>query len=618
MLYRAPRHVEILLLLLCWFDYHVRGEEYLVNSEKCKIPSHEPFNNETIGLWFPETYKSCVSKPLLTRVKKINNKATLHIEEHLLPLYGKNVVCCLANILREVDDEFPDDKIRWSECKLFKQNVALESNAVIVFCRDESGEEVYKNTHYVIKKTEKTKPKNNKNLPPISVLFIVIDSVSRLNFIRTMPKSRNYLAENGFVEMKGYNKIDDNTFPNFVALLTGLNKQQTREIHCTGRKIDELNNCPMIWYNFSSAGYATAYGEDWGTISTFNFFKKGFTKAPTDFYLRPYVLASEAIGTIPLKGAPYCAGPETSAERQLDAALDFAKTFKHFPYFGVFWMNTFSHQALNTPHRFDEKIRQFFTNLKAEGVLDDSVVILLSDHGIRLDPTIRRTTTGWFEERLPMNLISVPKWFRNRFPSEFNNLKLNSDKMTTTYDLYMTLQHILNLSFPDYKISPSSACPKCASLFNQIPPRTCSEAGVPQEWCTCIGHLLYLNPTDPIVSEGTQFVLDHIKSELTYYNYSQTCHDLQLFRVKKAALSERSEIQGKKYLFINFVATPFAEFIVTLLYQFEQERTQRKFILLLDPIRLDKGNNSCIPLSSISPYCNCKDEKNTKKTTPSV
>lgn len=85
--------------------------EYLIDTEKCKLPHYEPFNDETIGLWYPEPYRRCSSKPILTRVKKNGDRATLHIEQHLLPLYGYNISCCASNIVREMNDQFPDDLI---------------------------------------------------------------------------------------------------------------------------------------------------------------------------------------------------------------------------------------------------------------------------------------------------------------------------------------------------------------------------------------------------------------------------------------------------------------------------------------------------------------------------
>lgn len=42
---------------------------------------------------------------------------------------------------------------------------------------------------------------------PLSVLMIGIDSISRLNLIRAMPNTAQYLYDTGWFELKGYNKV---------------------------------------------------------------------------------------------------------------------------------------------------------------------------------------------------------------------------------------------------------------------------------------------------------------------------------------------------------------------------------------------------------------------------
>uniref|UniRef100_A0A8D8ZNW9 Uncharacterized protein n=1 Tax=Cacopsylla melanoneura TaxID=428564 RepID=A0A8D8ZNW9_9HEMI len=79
---------------------------------------------------------------------------------------------------------------------------------------------------------EDTSPKHTARSTgdQFSVLIVGIDAVSRLNFQRQMPKSYNYLETHcDLVDMKGYNKIGDNTFPNLVAVLAGMSEEKLKE-----------------------------------------------------------------------------------------------------------------------------------------------------------------------------------------------------------------------------------------------------------------------------------------------------------------------------------------------------------------------------------------------------
>lgn len=52
----------------------------------------------------------------------------------------------------------------------------------------------------------------NKQTRPLSVLMLAIDSVSRLNLMRTMPLTAKYLHDSRWFELQGYNKVTSNIF----------------------------------------------------------------------------------------------------------------------------------------------------------------------------------------------------------------------------------------------------------------------------------------------------------------------------------------------------------------------------------------------------------------------
>lgn len=197
----------------------------------------------------------------------------------------------------------------------------------------------------------------------------------RLNALRTLPKTLHYLQSHGWVEMKGYNKIADNTYPNLMAVLTGIDGELSYEA-CLPIKIGRLDNCSFIWKKFREGNYTTAYGEDEYTISTFNFRKVGFREPPTDYYMRPYIIAAQKeLKAIEKHSLKYCLGPTTAGERILNYAEDFATTFRNQSSFGLFWTNSFSHNDVNFPNGMDGVIMKFFRNLRNSGVMERSLVI---------------------------------------------------------------------------------------------------------------------------------------------------------------------------------------------------------------------------------------------------
>lgn len=86
-----------------------------------------------------------------------------------------------------------------------------------------------------------------------SVLLLSIDSLSRLNLIRSMPTTHRLLETRGFLSLEGYTKIADNTFPNVVSILTGMFEAQMVK-RCWKNHEDEMDGCPFLWKEFKKQG----------------------------------------------------------------------------------------------------------------------------------------------------------------------------------------------------------------------------------------------------------------------------------------------------------------------------------------------------------------------------
>ena len=199
---------------------------------------------------------------------------------------------------------------------------------------------------------------------------------------RSLPRTYDFLNTNHWIEYKGYNKIADNTFPNVGAFLTGRNSSDLWKT-CRPSRLGALDKCNFLWHDYADLGYVTAYAEDEIQFNIFSYMAAGFDDPPTDIYYKPYVLASEDLGKTTLDHMTYCSGQENSCERILNAAKDFAVSLKEYPTFGLFWTSSCTHNNLNSASRIDDKIREFLEDITAAGVLENSIVVFLSDHGLR-------------------------------------------------------------------------------------------------------------------------------------------------------------------------------------------------------------------------------------------
>ncbi|CAH1375342.1 unnamed protein product [Tenebrio molitor] len=587
----------IILMISC--KTYADGE-FILNTAKCQIPNLNPFTDELKDIIKSLKYTSCDTSEIGTYVTKTKNAAVLNLRTRFRSNFSsKKVNCFYCNVSRNGSLEDPDVGIKLSKCQNFFKQTVLKYDSVKVTCQeyDYTNSEykiAYENVHnpVLINKWIKEKLVRSNATNAFSVLLVVLDSTSRLNFIRAMPQSYSFLRDNNFLEMKGYTKIGRNTFPNAMALLAGFNLTQSH-LECNPEELNGLDQCPLLWYDYRKLGYVTAYAEDATPISTFNFNKKGFTAPPTDYYFKPHLEAAEKLNGETVENLPFCAGPETSGERILNLAKDFALTFRNKPTFGVFWMNTFTHNDVNAPSAMDEKFKQFFVDIKDAGVLDESIVFLLSDHGVRYGD-IRKTRSGWLEERMPVNMISLPDKFQNKFQQEYDNLKGNADKLTSTYDMFMTLQHILTLSGVSYTSRRSSACPKCLSLFDKVPKdRSCKDAGIPDEWCTCIGYFSPIDPDHEYVKSATAIALDKIKLSIRSEQPLDDCEEYTFRKIISSSISDTIlEGNATKYLFVVFEAEEDTTFLLTVKFQQFVDHSSTFFVNRIDNEELCVSRNN--------------------------
>ncbi|KAF7284191.1 hypothetical protein GWI33_022442 [Rhynchophorus ferrugineus] len=577
-------------------NYHYRTNvKYLINTSNCQIPDIDPFNEDVLPYVRLETKEECTSKPLLTYIEKSNGDVKLRMNKSVIYLYSiLPMSCCYSKVFRK-----GDENIFYSECTNFDEEIQIDYGIVRVKCSN-LFRITYDNVHATFIPHASQTRINTNATKPHTIFLLGIDSISRLNLQRTMPKTFSYLEQH-FKGLRGYNKIGDNTFPNLMAILTGRSLDTLGE---TCKRNETFDNCDFIWNAFKEQGFVTAYGEDEPDISTFSFYKRGFMQAPTHYYLRPYFMSAYHLPVKTKYSMTVCSGYENTGSRMFNAVKDFELSVSGVPSFALFWMNSFSHDNINLPSSMDQTTFDFLTDAEMANVFRDSTVIIFSDHGFRFGD-VRFTYTGWMEERLPFIYFKFPVTFRDNYPNLYENFVINAQqRLLTPYDFHMTLKHLVSLYNDSLKIEPSVACSNAKSIFEQIPEnRSCADACIPEHWCTCSGYN-YISIKETVVSLVAHFLVNQINEIIEAY--SDEAYLCAEFELKEVISVGKARQNGTSDVFLIIIRTnPYAMFEATV----HHDLINGSFNLLGDVSRLNlyRHDTTCITKNGgLKKYCVCK------------
>ncbi|XP_013422187.1 uncharacterized protein LOC106182088 [Lingula anatina] len=420
------------------------------------------------------------------------------------------------------------------------------SDFIQVYCRDSDNRTIYENIHAHIKvPDQRIRDKINRLLAdsdnfrngrfPLSIAILGIDSMSRSNFVRHLPKTLKYLQKKmGAFVFKGMNKIGDNTFPNMVAMLTGKRvdgsakfPQEITRRPWSRERIRFYDDYPLLFRNFSHKNFVTMLSEDRPEMALFNYLSRGFKGKPTDHYLRPFYLAMKDFWILG-NSTEHCFGDTPQHMILLEYFSRFIQTFHKVRFFTFSFYSDLCHEFVNDVQLIDDDLEKTLRLLHQAGYFENTLLIVLGDHGQRFD-YIRESFVGRMEDLLPFFSMSFPKWFLKKFPKIHRALRINTERLVTFFDVYKTLTHFL-----DFKenIPVNDVRRRGLSLFKVIPTdRTCFNAGIDEHFCACKQQVAIATDSFPVI--GVAHVLvGHLNALLE--NHTAICERLSLSRILDA------------------------------------------------------------------------------------
>lgn len=504
--------VQIETIFVNVFD----NSDYLMKTPGCLIVKYDPLDSR-IAFYFKKL------KPVVCPTNAVD--VLVYLEDGLLKVHEKGRRDIIEASMSKFKEKTPDFKCRrWT---VYREKVEENDNAYRISdnytefvnwttMEDEfvkvqcfySGHPIYHNYFFnMVKKPELESELAFKESTFLSqhpecdrdrlgVLILGVDSVSRMNFFRQFPRTHSLLTTNlSALDFFGYNKVGLNTFPCLMPMLTGMSVTELQN-SCWGGGMNHFDNCTTIWDMFADAGYRTAFVENLNNYGLFTFNKNGFRRQPVHYYSRTmYLPVMKYVGNF-FGG---CWRGLADDEQLAQWALQFQRTFHDAPHFGHFWMSRWSHDDVNTAQHMDPYLYDVVSRMIEDGLLNKTLLILMSDHGVRYG-SFRETEYGRLEEDLPYLFLAFPEWFRRKYPRAMERLEENRRRLISTFDLHETFKSIMNCDYNNdaFMVVNATIRDRGVSLFQRISPdRTCDDAGVPSIYCGCREDVQTLDVASP-------------------------------------------------------------------------------------------------------------------------
>lgn len=491
--------------------------------------NHQACVHPELQLWHP-AIKSFFTDPEPLECSSVEPNwiftanGSYFISEDAIRKHGN--VLCEHTPLYHGEDDF--QIIKGKSEKSSVKSGRLKSDAFLAKCVGTDGG-IYSNVHSGIAyiKDVHDRPSHVKKNPAslqMNILMFGLDSTSRLSWIRNLPRTHDYVTSQlGAEVMEGYNIVGDGTPQALLPILTGMNELELPEARKGFANASYVDGHPWIWKDLAQNGYVTQWGEDGAKVGTFTYRMRGFKNQPVDHYMRNFYLVAEEYY---YRNKPYCLGSIPRHVNMFNWIREFYRMYPNQPKFSFLFHSELSHDKHSMSRLIDQDLKDLLWGLQERGELENTLLILMSDHGARFQ-SIRQTEQGKYEERQPYLALRFPPSFLRSHPEVLKNLKTNRQRLTTPYDIHATFHHLLNFT----KGTPAKG--RGLSLMSEIPKdRTCASAGIQPHWCGC----LQWKPTstsDYIIDRASQELVRAINAFTS--KHRDLCVDLRLHNISAAA-----------------------------------------------------------------------------------
>ncbi|BFZ21855.1 hypothetical protein BsWGS_24894 [Bradybaena similaris] len=578
----------------------------------CEFPKINPFEPSVMKIaGVDKKTLSCEGtfKPDLTYIEDGNKLKvnTSKVEKYVTKHDFKS--CRYRNIYRHDTDDNDYKFTEWS--KSFTDEIELPKDTEFfkVECTNNQSEVVSKTFYHLVPKKEEfdetdslnLKKRNAMSAPKetLNIILLGLDTLTRNQFIRGCNKTYSYLMnELSSFDLTLHSQVGENTFPNFLALLTGHSYDEVKEWWSDK---DHMDTFDMIWRTFESAGYRTLFTEDSPMGGAFHYLRKGFINKFARYNIRPLALAVLRDKDM-FKKSYYCAGNQVEMNFQLDYLSTFLDTFPDKPVFAVAMISKPTHDQPSDAKMFDDHLLHYFKSWSEKGHLKRSVLINFSDHGVR-HGALRNSVNGHVESKTPYTILTFPDWFLEKYPDLAENLQRNTERLTSHHDTHATLLDLLY--FRSDTPPPLPPLKHGISLLDKVPwDRTCKDALIPSDFCLC-GYkgVKEIDLASQLSEALAKLVVEALNSK-TDKKVCAVYKLKKLIRILKSSFKERKE--ASTVYKVKLEVNPGKSLFEANVYE-TKNGTEWIVGSEIDRLNLYRGQADCLEFPTFRPFCYCND-----------
>ena len=263
-----------------------------------------------------------------------------------------------------------------------------------------------------------------------NIIILFFDSVSRVHGIRQLKKTLSFFERFMPLNSEKFHSFQFFKYHSFKYYTGGNYPKLFMDIY------SEKEKRLMISYYLKKYGYITAFSNDICSVNPYSNLVKEFSKL--ELCDHEFLLCDpnkKHLNSMTKR----CLYQKTNIDYQFEYGLQFWRKYKINRKF-LMIVNNDGHESTMEVIKYDDGITfNFLNTLYQENLLDDTTILLLSDHGCSLPTVYYFNEFFELEKNLPMLYIMVSDKANKTYDQQYHHIHENQQKFITAYDIYNTI-----------------------------------------------------------------------------------------------------------------------------------------------------------------------------------